>query len=154
MGHMRYLYCVYCLDKTQEKLNQENVPMGNLLHESILDVLGDDIAQVNALGKPLQSEVVERWLYIAKNSLDESVRKSLLEKYPPPDNAVLLSSPQLNLMVHPEKCLCTFSYFVVQKKLFNYTTELFDIKLQHYVKTLTPFVYTLMCSFYKKSVYK
>lgn len=51
------------------------------------------------LGQPLQPQIAERWLHIAKNGLDETVLKQIMGKYPPPENGTLLGPPQLNLIV-------------------------------------------------------
>ncbi|VEN48678.1 unnamed protein product [Callosobruchus maculatus] len=69
------------------------------LDVNTLMLLRDDVAQKTPLGASIQPEIAERWLYVAKNGLDESVRKTLIEKYPLPENCALVGPPQLNLLI-------------------------------------------------------
>nr|CAH7748605.1 unnamed protein product [Callosobruchus chinensis] len=74
-------------------------PLQKSLDANTLTLLGDEVAQKTLLGVSIQPEIAERWLYIAKHGLEEWVRKSLVEKYPLPENCALVVPPLLNVLV-------------------------------------------------------
>lgn len=67
-----------------------------VLNSDILSLLGEDplTPKINVL--PLQKDLASRWENLLKNGLSEENRKQLIEKYPSPENCLLLCPPKVN----------------------------------------------------------
>lgn len=50
-------------------------------------------------GPPVRPEFVKLWEAVVKNGLDDEERKTLLEKFPPPENCSIITPPNLNLEI-------------------------------------------------------
>nr|CAH7724198.1 unnamed protein product [Callosobruchus chinensis] len=87
-------------------------PLQKPLDANTLMLLGDDVVQKTSLEVSLQQEIAERYLYIAKHGLEKSVRKSLVEKYPLPENCALVGPPQLNRRHIGKYSTATVSNFI------------------------------------------
>lgn len=66
------------------------------LDASILALLGDETPSPELLGPNLHVDLVPRWSFALKTGLSEDSVASLMKKYPPAANCILLKGPRLN----------------------------------------------------------
>ncbi|CAG9759856.1 unnamed protein product [Ceutorhynchus assimilis] len=64
--------------------------------EDILALLGEVTNSNSVFGPPVHTDLKSRWENIIENGLSADTKKSLIEKYPPPENFQVLSPPILN----------------------------------------------------------
>ncbi|XP_050310842.1 uncharacterized protein LOC126746580 [Anthonomus grandis grandis] len=88
-------------DDSSESENKDEVsdiPRNNL-DSDLLELLGSNVAQVDAGGPEIHNSLVERWSSILIKGLSPEERNSLIGDYPIPTNCDYLNAPKLNDVV-------------------------------------------------------
>ncbi|XP_043271177.1 uncharacterized protein [Venturia canescens] len=66
------------------------------LDPEILEILGRRFAEDRVLAAAIPTELVIRWEEILKRGLPTEERVSLIKKYPPPSNCIIIDPPRVN----------------------------------------------------------
>lgn len=90
----------YTIERSPDVSSCENQPL--VLHEDVVlsddlsNILGEDITDNCPPAENLHEAIAKRWGHIVMQSLNKDIEKSILNRYPVPENCTQLNPPLLN----------------------------------------------------------